>query len=109
VVDKDHQCVGVLSTTDFLSLTKDGHACHPSVCTDWGVVELEQLPEDEIRQYMTADPVTVPPSMGICRLARQMVDAHIHRVIVVDRESRPIGIVTSTDLLAALAQAESFQ
>jgi CBS domain-containing protein len=32
-----------------------------------------------------------------------MIDAHIHRVIVVDEEERPIGIVSNTDVLAALA------
>jgi CBS domain-containing protein len=35
-----------------------------------------------------------------------MIDAHIHRVIVVDEEGKPQGIVSGTDLLAALAYAE---
>jgi len=109
VVDKAGQCVGVISATDFVALTKDGDQGHPSVgCTEWEVVEVETLPEDEIRKYMTADPVTVSPNTGIGSLARQMVDAHIHRVIVVDARNKPIGIVTSTDLVAALAQADSF-
>jgi predicted transcriptional regulator len=34
-----------------------------------------------------------------------MVDAHIHRVLVVDDQNRPCGIVTSTDVLAAVARA----
>jgi CBS domain-containing protein len=34
-----------------------------------------------------------------------MVDAHIHRVLVVVDESRPQGIVSSTDILAAVARA----
>jgi CBS-domain-containing membrane protein len=108
VVDSNGQCVGVISATDFVALTKNGAKRHPSVNTEWEVVELEKLPEDEIGQYMTADPVMVSPSTGICRLARQMVDAHIHRTIVVDSENKPIGIVSSTDLLATLAHAESF-
>ena len=28
-----------------------------------------------------------------------MIDAHIHRVIVIDNVNRPIGIVSSTDIL----------
>jgi CBS-domain-containing membrane protein len=35
------------------------------------------------------------------------LDADIHRVIVVDKEDRPIGIVSSTDVLAAMAYAVS--
>jgi CBS-domain-containing membrane protein len=37
-----------------------------------------------------------------------MLDAHIHRVVVVDAGSqRPIGIVSSTDMLAAITRAEA--
>jgi predicted transcriptional regulator len=35
-------------------------------------------------------------------LARMMLDAHIHRVIVVDEQNRPVGVVSSTDILAAV-------
>ncbi len=34
-------------------------------------------------------------------------DAGIHRVIVVDDQRRPIGIVSSSDVLAALASTET--
>ena len=68
------------------------------------VVEVEKLPNDEVRQFMTADPVTVTPECSIRTLARMMIDAHIHRVIVVDKERCSIGVVSSTDLLAALAK-----
>lgn len=49
---------------------------------------------------------TKQASTPIRELARQMIDAHIHRIIVVDDENRPLGIVSSTDLLAALAYTE---
>jgi CBS domain-containing protein len=77
------------------------------VLTDWQVVVVEELPTDEVRRFMTPNPVTVRPSISIRVLARMMIDAHIHRMIVVDEEQRPIGIVSSTDLLAALAYADS--
>lgn len=107
VVDNKGQCIGVISAMDFVALTKKNGDKHRSCvgCTEWEVV-VEMLPEDEIAQFMTADPVMVSPSTTICKLARQMVDAHIHRVIVVDAVNKPIGIVTSTDLLAALAYAD---
>jgi CBS domain-containing protein len=76
------------------------------VLTDWQSVDVEKLPETEVRNYMTADCVTVPPTTPVRRLARIMIDAHIHRVIVVNDERRPIGIVSTTDLLGALAYAE---
>lgn len=76
------------------------------VLVDWQVVDVEKLPADAVRNFMTPDPVLVRPSTGIRTLARMMVDAHIHRLIVVDESRRPVGIVSSTDLLAALARCD---
>jgi CBS domain-containing protein len=73
------------------------------VLVDWQVVNVEKLPTDEVRQFMTPDPVTARPATPIRVLVRMMIDAHIHRIIVVDEERRPIGVVSSTDVLAALA------
>jgi len=47
--------------------------------------------------------VVVPPITPIQELARMMLDAHIHRIIVADERGRPIGIISSTDILAAVA------
>jgi CBS domain-containing protein len=75
------------------------------VVVDWQIVALENLPTHEVRNYMTPDPVMVKPDVSVRNLARRMIDAHIHRIIVVDDEDKPIGIVTSTSLLAAMAYA----
>jgi CBS domain-containing protein len=61
------------------------------------------LPEEEVGQHMTADPVVVTAETDIRSVARLMLDAHIHRVGVVDEANRLVGIISSTDLLAALA------
>jgi CBS domain-containing protein len=68
-------------------------------------MDAEILPKDAVSRYMTADPVMVAPATPIDQVARMMVDAHIHRVIVADAERRPVGIVSSTDILAAVAYA----
>jgi CBS domain-containing protein len=79
------------------------------VLVDWQVVDVEKLPTDEVHRFMTPDPVTAQPATSIRVLARMMIDAHIHRVIVVDEERRPIGVVSSTDVLAALAYSDGEQ
>jgi CBS-domain-containing membrane protein len=113
VVDAKGRLVGVLSTTDFVTWVSHGgreaHVRKPSagcVC-EWEVLNLEVLPSDAVRFHMTADPVTVSPDTPIAELARKMIDVHIHRVIVVDAARRPAGIVSSTDILAAVAYAET--
>jgi CBS domain-containing protein len=52
---------------------------------------------------MTPDPVMAAPTTGIRELARTMLDAHVHRVIIVNEVEQPIGIVSSMDVLAAVA------
>jgi CBS domain-containing protein len=76
------------------------------VLTDWQLVEVEKVPEREVRRFMTANPVTARPATSIRALARMLIDAHIHRVIVVDEEQKPIGIVSNTNVLAALAYSD---
>lgn len=76
------------------------------VLTDWQVVEVEKLPTDEVRQFMTPDAVTVSAHTSIQELARLMSRAHIHRLIVVDEDEQPIGIVSSSNILAAVARGQ---
>lgn len=71
--------------------------------------EFKDLPADAVSRYMTTDIVTTGPETPLPRLARMMIDAHIHRLIVVDEQQRPIGIVSSTDLLAAMAYSNEGQ
>src|SRR5205085_1320923 len=74
-------------------------------CVAWQVVDSDALPNDVVRNFMTADPVTVSPATRIGTLARMMVDARIHRVLVLDALGRPVGVISSTDVLAAVARA----
>lgn len=87
---------------DDLVLCREPHC----VLVDWQVVELEHLPEIPVRRFMTPDPVMINAEAPIQELARKMVDAHIHRMIVVDAEQKPVGVVSVTDILAAVAYAE---
>jgi predicted transcriptional regulator len=110
VVDQDGNCVGVLSTTDFLYWTKDcrknpGAATGSKYFSPWQIVELDELPDGAVSNYMTADTVSVSPATSICELAQMMLDAQIHRLIVVEEEERPVGIVACTDILAAVVRA----
>ena len=76
-----------------------------SFIAPWGeVINLDESNGDKVRRFMTEGPVTVIPETRITEIAERMVNAHIHRVLVASTE-QPCGIVTSTDLMAALAKA----
>jgi CBS domain-containing protein len=75
------------------------------VCTDWQVVETEALPAEEVRQYMTTEPVTVRADLLVAEVARVMLTREVLRPVVVDAVGRPVGIVSVTAILEAVAEA----
>jgi CBS-domain-containing membrane protein len=110
VVDEAGCCIGVLSSTDFVRYLEKEEGAETPHCTltadvvhGWQMIELEMLPQDQVRNFMTPSPLTVAPNTSIVELARLMLEAHVHRLIVVDEDLHPIGIVTATDILAAVA------
>jgi len=111
VIDEDGRCVGVLSATDLVRWLDKGQppGGHDGLGSrefhsPWQMQGQEALPEDEVSRHMTADVVTATVHARIGELARLMVDAGIHRIIVVDGHGRPAGVVTGTDILAAVAE-----
>jgi CBS domain-containing protein len=102
----------VLSSSDFVTWAGEGqHAAGNGgqvTCfiAPWGeMIDIEEKPDTEIRHYMTVRPITATPRTSLGELAQKMVDAHIHRVLVVVDRDQPRGIVTSTDILAAISRA----
>jgi CBS domain-containing protein len=109
VVDGEGRCVGVLSSSDFVTWAGKAEADSveaASFIAPWGeLISIEESADHEIRRYMTAEPVTAAPTDPVGELAQTMADYHIHRVLVVGQDNRPCGIVTSTDVLAAVGRA----
>jgi predicted transcriptional regulator len=76
------------------------------VCLEWQMVEMDSLPAEEVRHYMTQEPVTADPETPVRLLARRMIEAAVQRVVVTDSAGGPVGIVSATDLVAAVAEAD---
>jgi predicted transcriptional regulator len=112
IIDDSGRCVGVLSATDFMhAVEKDTTATEKPSDARSALAQPWQIPTCGpgtnlcVEDYMTKDPVLVAPTVHIGDLARMMIDAHIHRIIVIDPVSQtPCGIVSSMDILAALAR-----
>jgi CBS domain-containing membrane protein len=113
VVNVEGRCVGVLSNTDFLKWAEAGSTMQPAharnqpeFCAEWQVIDLEMLPRDEVRHHMSIDVVCCEMREPLARLARKMMDAHIHRIFVLDAYRRPVGVVSTTDIVAAVARLD---
>jgi CBS domain-containing protein len=81
--------VGVISQTDLVVARSSG-----MISANWERVL--------VRHLMTAPAVTVRTGTSLAHAARLMVTRQIHRLVVVDDEDAPIGVLSSLDLLRVL-------
>jgi len=93
-VTLDGVVVGVISQTDLLNARSS-----ELIGANWDKVKGRHL--------MSRPAVTVHLATTVARAARIMLDDHIHRVVVVDEEGAPIGVLTATDLLRVLIPDEA--
>jgi CBS domain-containing protein len=110
VIDADGNCIGILSSSDFVGWAEAGGEMEEkkagvSFIAPWGeVVSLDACEGCIVSHFMTKQPVTVPATMSIGEVAQTMINAHIHRVLVTEGK-RPCGIISSIDIVAAVANA----
>ena len=93
VVDSSGSLVGVVSQTDLARARATEY-----LWTSW--------PGLAVRHLMTSPAVTVRRSTPLVIAARKMERHAIHRLVVVDDEDEriPIGVLSMTDLIHAIAE-----
>jgi len=80
-VVEEGEVVGVISTSDLTRcLMEHGY------------------PSKKVKECMCREVAVVKPLYTINRVIKMLVETPSHRVVVVDAEGRPIGIITPTDL-----------
>jgi CBS domain-containing protein len=101
VVDEAGRLVGVLGRLDILSSLAAGHA-HPLTRRTPGL----PLQHRTVADIMERDVPSVTESVGLLELLERLVESTVKRVVVVDGERRPVGIVTDTDLVSRIDPEE---
>lgn len=90
VVDADDHLVGVISQTDLVRLRA---STVPR--TGWhGLV---------VRDLMTTPAKTIQAWESLDEAARRMMVDHVHRLVVVDDENSPLGVITEGDIVREIA------
>lgn len=94
VVDELGTLVGVLSETDLVRARTTEHM--------W-----DGWPGLKVRHLMTSPAVTAVTTTPLEEAVRTMEERHIHRLVVVeeDEEDCPIGVISMTDVVHAMAEA----
>jgi len=102
VMDEEGRCVGVLSRSDLVRALDQGlpSPAEPAYFGDWQMAEEER---GETARFMTPAIIAVPPGASLAEIARTMYASRVHRVLVTDGADRVVGVVSSLDVLGALA------
>jgi CBS domain-containing protein len=106
VVGANGTLVGVVSRTDlFRRITLGAPDVAPAylfdLLNDKAPISSQPLPEPLIivGDFMSDQVVTATADEPIGPVARRMAERHVHRVVVIDAQRKPIGMVTALDLL----------
>lgn len=112
VVNVNEVCVGILSATDLIGLTRDLN----DELSQMDAVEftpqrlIDQLAEQDfgrrrVHELMTEVVETIGPEATLVEAARAMLRQQVHRLPVVNERRRLIGIISTTDIVAAFADS----
>lgn len=112
VVDKDGKCVGVISSSDFVSreIASGDNPTSAALAFDNMYIKKAFAPpqvieNNQVDAYMTPDVKTIGSNAPLTKAARLLCEERIHRLVVVDDQDRPIGILSSLDVVACLVVA----
>jgi CBS domain-containing protein len=116
VEDGSGKLVGVVSLTDIAAvLAKDDESEEGDrsdyFASEWdegpSADEIEELPADatalSVGDIMTSDVYTVGDETPVSEIAEAMIANHVHRLLVT-REDRVVGIISTSDLLGLLVE-----
>lgn len=114
VVDEQGRCVGVLSAADFARRAEVTRDVQPAFCgqkhrlaqeASDEAFRIDEVLDDLVACHMSATVQSVHADESLIDAGRLMCAHHIHRLIVLDASRRPVGILTSLDLTAAVIKA----
>lgn len=112
-VVENGQLVGVISRSEFVRV--------PLLMADWNAYARDELQRDGpampgpvsettdksaagdvlVRHVMPSQVVTCSPETPLSEVAGEMVSHHVHRIVVTE-DNRPVGIISSLDLVKLL-------
>ena len=57
------------------------------------------LPAVQARDVMTPDVISISEGATVEEASRKLVESHIHRLLVVSEDGKPLGILSTTDII----------
>lgn len=112
VVDNADRCVGILSSSDLVDMTRDVdddvyELDHADIAGQRYLVEklIHSMGSESIQSFMSEKVSTAKSNESIVDAAKRMIHDEVHHLPVVDQDMALVGIVSTMDLLAAFVDA----
>ena len=111
VVDDSGKCLGIITSHDLVEYESRKTAINKTIGESKYSVKIFNTEEmfrapgnryDEVGFHMSTSLETVSVDDPLTKVARRMCAQHIHHIIVIDELRRPIGFLSSLDLLGFL-------
>ncbi|MCA9195932.1 MAG: CBS domain-containing protein [Planctomycetales bacterium] len=110
VVDGTGKCLGIVSQSDIIDLTRDADAADENqgesnpLSLLFRGVQLDEITNERISDVMSESIVSAQPTDLITAVADKMIAERIHHIPVCNPDGTLIGLVSSMDILAALRE-----
>jgi len=115
VVDEQGRCCGILSAGDFVrrEVARAAEAAESLDSQEHRLMHergeipyhVETVADDRVKSHASPAVQTVSAETSLIDAARIMCAEHIHRLPVLDGASKPAGILTAMDIVAAVIHA----
>lgn len=113
VINHKGHCSGIVSAFDLVELTRElddelsDLGWVEDVSHQWILDRLDKhdLTSRQVGEIMTVEVATVTADMTVLEAAREMLKNKVHRLPVVEKPSRLLGIVSTMDLLNGFVEA----
>jgi len=111
VVDGHNHCVGILSASDIVQFARElDHGLaefESSGVLTWGAY-LEHLGENAgykaVRDMMTVEVASITECTSLANAAAAMLREKVHRLPVLDKHGKLLGLLSTTDILRAFVE-----
>jgi CBS domain-containing protein len=113
VVDDANRCLGIVSASDILTLAEERGTEIERMSVTEGIEQdllLEHfdsvdLSDTLVDDLMTPVPFDVAPEASLVEAAKRMIENDVHHLVVTERRDQFLGIVSSMDIVRAVADA----
>ncbi len=93
VVDNHDRLLGVISQSDLLALQP------------WMAAVIRGKPDGlKVGEIMSSPALTVPMAASLVEAARTMREHAVHRLVAIDDDGDPVGVLSGSDYVAVIAE-----